>query len=190
MSDNFWGDALDENLTGEFSVGGGDIEPMPGNTVCLAAIDEAKWDADKDGNQFISLRWSMLQPEAYKNRKVFQKLWVKDPDPRAKDVKAKRDKALRMLGAIDKNAGGKLATNPGEPSDLSLASALLNKPMFVTIMRWNMKADDGGEDKVGNWIQSVAPRTAGAKVPEPAKVQSGGSLKKAVDDNIPFARCD
>jgi hypothetical protein len=114
MSD-FWnlsdGEDVKETAgTGEFDAGGGNLLPIPGETSVLAAIDEAKWDKTQDGDRFISLRWNVLAPDDYKGRKVFQKLWVLDADPRAKadKVAAKRDKAKKMLGAIDTNCGGKL----------------------------------------------------------------------------------
>ncbi len=51
-----------EESTGEFESGGGDIKPIPADTSCLASIDEAKWDRDRDNNEYISLRWTVLMP--------------------------------------------------------------------------------------------------------------------------------
>jgi hypothetical protein len=158
MSD-FWN--FEPSTNGEFEMGGGDIAPIPADTSCLAAIDEAKWD-EKDGARYISLRWNVLQPAEYKNRKVFQKLWVADPDPKAKDAEKKREKAKRMLAAIDQNAGGKLRAAGVEPTETSLGNALINKPMVIKVMQW--KIEDGAETKVGNWIGAVSAKKGAAPV--------------------------
>ena len=158
MSD-FWN--FEQSSTGEFEMGGGDIAPIPAETSCLAAIDEAKWD-EKDGARYISLRWNVLQPAEYKNRKVFQKLWVADADPMAKDVEKKRDKAKRMLAAIDQNAGGKLRAAGVEPTETSLGIALINKPMVIKVMQW--KIESNGETKTGNWIGAVSAKKGAAPV--------------------------
>ena len=142
------------DTSGTFDMGGGDMEPIPANTQCLAMIDEAKWD-EKEGNRYVSLRWSVLQPMEYKNRKVFQKLWVSDPDPSAKDPVKKRDKAVQMLAAIDANAsGGKLMARDEAPTDTSLTQCLTQKPMLIKVMTWKI------EDKVGNWIGQVEKKAS------------------------------
>lgn len=163
MSD-FWnlsdGEDVSTSSSGEFDAGGGNLEPIPPETSVLAAIDEAKWDKDQQGNRYISLRWTVLQPEEFDNRKIFQKLWVLDADPRAKadKVAAKRDKAKKMLGAIDTNAGGKLLARPVMPTDESLTSCLTNKPMVVKVMLWAMRDSMTGDMMRGNWIGAVAPK--------------------------------
>lgn len=135
--------------TGSFDMGGGDMEPIPANTQCLAMIDEAKWD-EKEGSSYISLRWTIIQPVEYKNRKVYQKLWVADPDPSAKDPVKKRDKAIQMLAAIDQNAsGGKLMALGEKPTDMSMSQCLSSKPMLIQVMQWKI------DDKVGNWVGKV-----------------------------------
>jgi hypothetical protein len=163
---SFW-NLSEGNLetTGEFETGGGDIKPIPADTQCLATIDEAKWATDMNGNSYVSLRWAVLQPTEYKNRKVFQKLWVKDNDPRAKDPVKKRDKALRMLAAIDVNAGGKLKAAGVEPTDDSLGIALSNKPMLIKVMEWKITDEVTGELKSGNWIGAVSARKGAAPAP-------------------------
>lgn len=171
MSD-FWN--FEQPANGEFEMGGGDIQPIPADTSCLAAIDEAKWD-EKDGARYISLRWNVLQPAEYKNRKVYQKLWVADPDPKAKDAEKKREKAKRMLAAIDTNAGGKLRAAGVEPTETSLGIALINKPMVIKVMQW--KIEDGAETKVGNWIGAVSAKKGAAPAPV---------AKPAVTEDAPF----
>jgi hypothetical protein len=169
---SFWNlENLPEN--GEFESGGGALELIPEGTQCLASIDEAKWD-NKDGNEYVSLRWSILMPAEYKNRKVFHKLWVKDHDPNAKDATAaarKKEKAMRMLAAIDFNAGGKLKAAGVEPTDESLGACLVGKPMIIKVMVWNDR--DTGLPK-GNWIGAVSPKKgAAAPAAKAAPVAAG-----------------
>lgn len=143
--------------TGEFESGGGNMEPLPEGTQVLAMVDQAKWD-EHDGEYFVSLRWTVAMPEEYKNRKIFQKIKVKNPDA------DKRDKALMMLAAIDANAGGQIMALGAEPEDADLAAALLNRPMVLKLGLWKMD-NAQGESKSGNWVQKVAPRKKGASAP-------------------------
>src|SRR5690606_7741125 len=138
-----------------FESGGGDIEPIPANTTVLAAPDEAKWD-EYDGDYYISVRWVVLQPKEFANRKVFQKIRVEDADPK------KADKAKRMLAAIDHNAGGKLAESSEKPTDGALTRNPVNKPMMLKLQGWEIDADDGTKTR-GNWVSAVAPRTGAPK---------------------------
>ena len=182
---SFWdlSDNSSATATGaEYEVPGGNMDPIPEGSSVLALIDEAKWKR-KDANDssspaYIELRWTILEPAQYKNRKIFQKLWVTDFDPSAKDREkavAKRDKARRMLAAIDANAGGKLSQNPGIPSEDALGMALSNKPMVITLMTWEVSDSRG--TATGNWVSAVAPKSKGVDV-KPAKAsrpaQSGG----------------
>ena len=155
---NFWNDSENKTITttGEFTVGG-TIENIPNDTTCLAMIDEAGL-AEYLGDEYISLRWLINEPDAYKGRKVFQKVRAFDVDNK------KADKAKKMLMAIDANCGGKLAQSDESPNDTAMAKALLHKPMLIKVMVWDM---DG---RSGNWIASVAPRKGGNPAPtaEPA----------------------
>ena len=93
---SFWTTSTGEDLRqtdGTYEADGGNLEPIPNNTTAVAMIDEAKWDTTQIGDQFVSLRWTVLSPPEYKNRKVFQKLWIRDPDPRAKDADKKIGRA-------------------------------------------------------------------------------------------------
>lgn len=198
---SFWdltdGSNAADNKQTEYEIpGGGNLDPIPDKSSVLAMIDEAKWDS-KDDAEFVSLRWTVLSPDEYKNRKVFHKLWVTDDDPGAKDAdKAakKRDKARRMLAAIDANAGGKLTAKEGKPTDESLTGCLTNKPMIIRVAVWEMPdREKHGEFIRGNWVQAVAPKSSGIDVKEAAPKKSiaasasvgygGGS---DMDDQIPF----
>jgi hypothetical protein len=174
--------------------GGGNLEPIPNESNVLSIVDEAKWD-EKNDAKYISLRWTVLAPDEYKNRKIFQKLWVLDDDPSAKDkeaAKKKRDKAKRMLGAIDANAGGNLTKAGDMPSDSALQQHLMNKPMIIKCMIWEMPdRENPGEKIKGNWIAAVAPASKGVDVkaaapakPKPAAQAGAGSFD--MDDEIPF----
>ena len=144
--------------TGTVETGGGSIETIPAKTQVKAAIDEAKWDS-YDGEEYISLRWTVLAPADYKNRKIFQKIKVNDP--------AKSEKAKKMLGAIAVNAGGGLLKTAGEPSDSDLQKHLLNKPMALLLQVWKITPEDGGDEITGNWISSVSPLKAKTPPPPP-----------------------
>jgi len=188
----------------EYEIPGGSIEPIPNNSDVLAIIDQAKWankdKDDKNSPAYIELRWSVMAPESVKGRKVFHKLWVTDFDPNAKDdtkAKAKRDKARRMLAAIDANAGGNLTRTGEQPTDETLTLHLSNKPMVVKLMVWSMKGSDG-TDMAGNWVSAVSPSDKPLQIsnePLPKKSQapaSGGGSgtygggSSVADDEIPF----
>jgi hypothetical protein len=192
---SFWdlsdGKNAAENTSTEYELAGGDMAPIPNGSTVLAIIDEAKWQETRDGDaEFVSLRWSVMLPEVYKNRKIFPKLWVKDLDPNAKDqdkAKIKRDKAKLMLRAIDNNCGGKLAKKASIPTDDDLTLALTNRQMVIKVMVWEMKGSDGQENS-GNWISKVADRTAEIHVPQSAVKPKAKSPAASddLDDDIPF----
>jgi hypothetical protein len=200
MSD-FWklSDGGDVEATDNFDAGGGKIEVIPEGTQVLAAIDEAKWDRTDDGDKYISIRWTVLQPEELANRKVFQKLWVDDFEPAAlkkgeDKAKAKRDKAKRMLMAIDSNAGGKLAAKGAMPTDIDLTSSLTMKPMVIKAMVWSQTDRSTGKLIEGNWVGAVGPKTTPRTSAEElaklqasqAKAAEGRGSQGKVDDEIPF----
>jgi hypothetical protein len=205
MSDDFWGlsegGSATDNASGEFDAGGGNMQPIPSETNVLAAIDEAKWAKNLNGDEFISLRWVVIAPEDFANRKIFQKLWVTDFDPSLKNKGedkqiAKRDKAKKMLAAIDMNAGGKLLAKPVMPTDESLTLHLTNKPMIVKAMVWTQTDRATGELISGNWVGAVSSK-ATSKVSSAEEIAKGqaemaktakpsGSSRRDLGDDIPF----
>jgi hypothetical protein len=210
---DFWGlsegGSAADNASGEFDAGGGNMQPIPSDTNVLAAIDEAKWSKNQKGDEFISLRWTVIAPEDFENRKIFQKLWVTDFDPstaaKGEDKAiAKRDKAKKMLAAIDSNAGGKLLAKPVMPTDESMTLHLTNKPMIIKVMVWEMTDRMTGDVARGNWVGAVSSK-ATAKVSSPEEIAKSKSemahhQSKAAgaasrqrnaldDDSIPFAPC-
>lgn len=148
---NFW--LVDEEINGTMEMGGGDIEPIPSKTQLVAAIDEIKWDNYAD-EEYISARWNILQPTEYKGRKIFQKIKVKEEDEK------KRQKAIKMLSAIDFNAKGGLMQSGKVPTDTLLQKALMNKIMIIMVQVWAIEDKETGETKKGNWISAVSPRGA------------------------------
>lgn len=171
---------FNDKADGSFDSGAG-MEPIPNNTQVLAAPDEAKWD-EWEGDRYISLRWSVIKPAEYKNRKIFQKVRVMDGDSR------KAEKAKRMLAAIDVNAGGKLMKANEEPTDKSLTMALVNKPMVLKVMKWEIPAEQSndGQHREGNWIAAVSPRK-GSEPVEPVKQEpEPAPADEDFDDDVPF----
>lgn len=129
------------------------MEPIPAGTQVKAAIDEIKFDS-WEGDEYISARWTVLAPDDFKNRKIFQKIRVKDVDSK------KADKAKRMLAAIAVNAGGGLLKVP-DPTDADLQKHLMMKPMALKLDVWEIN------DKKGNWVMAVSPLKQKQSEPKP-----------------------
>lgn len=174
---SFWNlnDGSTATSTTEFEIEGGNLEPIPDDTQCIAAIEEAKWD-EYETDRYISLKWRVMQPKEYDRRVIFHKVKVFGTS-RDKDPQATADKAKRMLAAIDANAGGQLMKIQGEPSTMDLMSALVGKMMAIKVKVWQMTGDDG-QERSGNWICAVAPgKAAPTAKPAPASVD---------DSDVPF----
>lgn len=187
---NFWnlndGSNATQGAQGAYEMAGGDIEPIPAKTGCIAAIEEAKWD-EYEGDRYISLKWRIAKPDAYSNRVLFQKVKVFGTS-QDKDPQATADKAKRMLAAIDTNAGGALSKLQGEPTDTDLMSALMGKMMAIKVMVWEMDdKNNPGEKKRGNWISAVAPsKGAPVQAPKPAPAPAAPAGGIDFDEDIPF----
>ena len=156
------------NTTGNYAVAS-DIEPMPKDTQVKSCIDEVKWD-EYQGERYISIRWQVLAPKQYANRKIFQKLKVEQPDVK------KRDKAIQMLAAIDSNCGGKLMSAGVEPTDAAMQQNLLMKPMVLLLDVWDIN------DKKGNWVKAVS--SSKAEPVKPALVAAPVVADTEEDDDI------
>lgn len=170
--------------------GGGNFDVIPDGSKVLAVVENAEWKTDNEENEFLNLQWTVVKPEEVANRKIFQKLWITDDDPRAKDADKKRDKARRMFAAIDANAGGKLAKKGGKPDADGILLALANRPMVIRLAVWSMAdRDNPGEKIEGNWVSAVAPKSSDVGLTA-AKPKAGTSQRQsnaAVDDDeIPF----
>ncbi len=167
------------DTSGQFESSGGDMEPIPAKTQVKAVIDEIKLDS-YDGEEYISARWSILAPEDYKNRKIFQKIRVFDGDPK------KQDKAKRMLAAIASNAGGGLLKESNPTSDSALQKHMLMKPMVLMLQVWAIEDKQTGDTKKGNWVSAVSPLKKGAaqqKAPDPTPEPT---VSDDFDDDIGF----
>ena len=175
--------------------------PFPNNTSLKAAIDEAKWYKDDAGRERLSLRWAVLLPEEYANRKVFQTLWIKDLEPNEKarseeKAIAKRDRQRMMFATIDANAGGRIAELISDDVDIKdehLMTHLTNKPMVIRIDLFEPK--DGGTAR--NYVGKISQKSA--TISTPAEIAAGmaklspvakssGAAKggRILDDEIPF----
>lgn len=185
----------------ESPTGGGGFSLFPNNTSVKAAIDEAKWSKDKENRERLSIRWTILAPEEYANRKVFQNLWIKGVDPyeleKGGEEKAiaKRDRQRMMFGAIDANAGGKLAEllmDGVEIKDEHLMKHLTNKPMVIRI---DLMVPRGSGDP-RNFVAKISPKTSAVSTPEEIakgnaevsglKKTSSSMASRNLDDEIPF----
>ena len=187
---SFWSTSTGENLAAQtneqaqaYEPESGNLDPIPGKSKVRAFIKDVKWDDYQDAN-FIKIRWDVLKPDEYAKRVVFQKLWVRDPDPNAKDPDKKRDSALKMLRKIDALAGGKLGAAGVEPTDDSLLLALKDKQMVIAVELWEMKGDDGVM-RSGNWVRDVLP-CEGTPLEIGEAPKPKGGAHDDLDDEIPF----
>lgn len=158
----------------EFDMGGGKIQPIPDGTKAISFIEEAK-ETEYEGQRYYNLKWKVASGE-YKGRITFQKVRVFHPDP------IKRDKALKMLMAINMNCGGKLHQLESAPTDMDLMTNLCAKPMMVEYAVWEMEGRDPG-----NWIKAVSSAKGAASKPA-AQKPAAASPDPAMDfdENIPF----
>ena len=169
---SFWttseGKSAATEATGKFEASSS-YELIPDGTTAMAIITKPSIEQFQ-GDEYINVEWTIVKPDAFKNRKIFQKVRVWDNNPK------KADKAKSMLANIDKNAGGKLAKLDKDPTNESLA-VLTGKTMLIKILIWSI------DDKTGNYIGAVSPRTteeaAPAPTPKPVEID---------DDNfdVPF----
>jgi hypothetical protein len=159
---SFWqkNDGTDVETSTSYEQASGEMLPIPKDTTCIAAIEEAKW-SEYQGDSYINLKWRVMRPAEYANRVIFHKLKVFGT-AQDKDKAATADKAKMMLRAIDANCGGKLSKLTEAPEDRHLMSALVGKPMAIKLQVWSMN------DKTGNWISAVAPAKAPATPPAQA----------------------
>lgn len=182
---SFWSLSTGETAKtdGNAEMGGGNLPPIPEGTKVRAMVTEAKWqDANEYNPRHISLRWDVVDGE-YKKRVIFQKVKVTETDAN------KRDKAIRMLAAIDTNCGGKLMALGREPSDMDMMANLCNKPMLIKLGVWEMEGSDG-QPRSGNWVmavQSANPSSAPQSQPEPTtSTETQNPATEKMDNDIGF----
>jgi len=177
MTANFWdtgdGEVVQKQDTIEVEGGNSGLMPIPARTQVKIGIQEAKWETSDGDGTYINLKHQVLAPECYKGRIVFQKLHVNplatSPNNKSlteEKLRKKKAKALRMLGVIDTNAGGKLLSSPQAPTDETLTLHLVNKTMMMELDVYEFDHKDGVKipnpvDYMrGNWVKKVAPKSA------------------------------
>jgi len=183
---SFWNTSDNQQIqnTGTFEQAGGDLPPIPEGTQCLAMPEEAKW-AEYDGAQYISIRWTVMAPAEYQNRKIFQKLWVLGNNQNNKNPQKQGDNAKKMLAAIDFNAGGKLMASGAAPTDEALAANLCYKQMMIKLAVWK-NTNEHGEKKEGNWVQAVAAPGSAQPTQPQQPAQQPQAAQPQDGTNIPF----
>lgn len=193
----FWdlgdGTSATDSATTEYEKPGGNFELFPEGSWLVVVADDVKWDKPRDGlEKFVSIRWSVLEPEEAANRKIFQKLWVDDLDPNkvTKDKQkaiesSRRDKT--MLASIDKNLGGKLSKKETRPTDEDLGIALCGSPIGIRLGVWEIEDRSTGRTNSGNWVQAVRPASQGAALGKATPVTKAKPASTRDDtDSIPF----
>jgi hypothetical protein len=192
--------AVDTPKDYEAAGGGSDgFEPIPEKSSVLAIIDQAKW-TENDGAKYIELRWTIMGPDEFKNRKVFHKVWVTDLEPRTLKDKGeakaigKRDNARRMLAGIDAIAGGNLTRTGVDPTEETMMMHIANRPMVITLEVATFTRQNGEPGAV-NWVRRVQtadstvqisseplPKTSAPSTPSGGGGYGGGLS----DSDIPF----
>lgn len=182
---SFWSTSTGANAAENVSAAGtyeapGNTDPLPDNSTVQAFIESAEWKRGRqeDGEpEYLNIQWRVEKPDNVARRVVFQKLWLTDANPNAKDAAGKRDKDLAMFAKIDAIAGGKLAKIAGKPNNDQLALALQSKQAVLKLGVWEMG------NATGNWIKAISPK-GGAELH--ADVAAPHDDFKDLDDEIPF----
>lgn len=190
---SFWDLSTGETTKAETDYeapGGGDFEPIPHLTDVMGFIDQIGWASGRpDGASPIEYRISIVKPDAYKNRKLFFKLWPMGDNPNKEGDKQKKeaDKSKRILAAIDANAGGHLIAINGKPTDEDLQSAIMQKMMVFKIGMYDMAKNDGsGERNKGNYLLGVSPKSKGVAEIAAVNPAQAATSTAVDDDEIPF----
>lgn len=194
---SFW-DINPQEVTGEYvQDGGGSFDPIPNDTNVMGFIDQIGWATGRtDGSCPIEYRINVVKPEAYKNRKLFFKFWIKGDNPQKEGEKQKKEgaTAARKFYNIDAQFGGELLKLRREPTDEDMQRHMMNKMCVFKIGMYDMpKSDGSGERNKGNYLMGVCAK--GADVPEtpapqpkrqePGRVANGTS-RYDTDTDIPF----
>lgn len=173
MSD-FWsvdGEVV-ESSTSHKTEGGGSPMPIPAGTRVKAVVSDIKWETGEREGTYIQVNWEVMAPKCYAGRTVRQKLHVKCHEHATapnwvsltpEKLKNKRMAALRMLAAIDGNAGGKIHASKQQPDDAMLQKCLMAKTMTISLEVFVSDVKDGQkiQNEVDyfrtNWVRGVEP---------------------------------
>lgn len=129
-----WDEIEAEEASGEFTQSSS-MEPMPEGTRVLATIEEIGLDSFQGSDhEHINIKRIVDEPPEYKGRKFFQAIYINGSDPSGQyydesKQKNNKDDALRMLFAIDKNAGGKMYAGKLDATDDNLKKCLIAAQM-------------------------------------------------------------
>ena len=161
-------------------------ENIPDGTMSLVRLESAVND-DFQGTKTIKLEW-IIESEPYRNKHVFQKLKVYDPEPKV------RHKALNLLKLCFDMFHVKQLNPEASPTDQDLAQ-MVNKHAGIKIQEWHMQKGDGSMGS-GNWVseihsaQGFVPVVGKHKeaplVPPKAYNKQAEQLLNGLDDDIPF----
>lgn len=175
---------------------GGNFDPFPDGLRVIAEIESAAWKYNQNGNEErISIKYAILEPEAYAGRKTFQALWVTDDNPNKTGdaIAKKRDADKQQFAKVDDCAGGKLARMARKPTDDDMALALHGKVMAIEFGLFQPKEE--GKDAI-NWVRNVYPKAKGVSIPnapakpkpapKPAASQTRGGFGDDLDSDVPF----
>ena len=183
--------AVDTPKDYEAAGGGSDgFEPIPEKSSVLAIIDQAKW-TENDGAKYIELRWTIMGPDEFKNRKVFHKVWVTDLEPRTLKEKGeakaigKRDNARRMLAGIDAIAGGNLTRTGVDPTEETMMMHIANRPMVITLEVATFTRQNGEPGAV-NWVRRVQTADSTVHITSAPTPKASAPSTPDMDDEIPF----
>ena len=118
---------------------------IPDGTMALARIESVLND-NYQGTRTIKIEW-IITSDPFKNRHVFQKLKVYDPEPKV------RHKALNLLKLCFDMFHVKQLSADGEPTDQDLAQ-MVHRHAGIKIQEWHMVKGDGSMGS-GNWISEI-----------------------------------
>lgn len=194
---NFWEDEEGEEIQQQESFeskGGDDFEVIPAKTRALAEIESVTIESYKGAPEiieYINIQWTLMKPEIYQNRRIFQKIRIMGDDPTQKSYKEEKQpekirNAKMMLAAIDKICtGGKLFGLKRMPTEEELQKYLVGKSAEIYLMVY--KLDDGKE---GNWVHSVFAPSGNVSAPSKAATKKAAPKPASgfddMDDDIPF----
>lgn len=194
---NFWEDEEGEEIQQQESFeskGGDDFEVIPAKTRALAEIESVTIESYKDAAEieYINIQWTLMKPEIYQNRRIFQKIRIMGDDPTQKSYKEDKQaekirNAKLMLAAIDKICtGGKLFALKRMPTEEELQRYLVGKSAEIYLMVYKIG------DMEGNWVHSVFAPNVNVSAPSKATPTAKKAAPKPasgfddMDDDIPF----
>jgi hypothetical protein len=189
---DFWSDVEEQPESFE-SKGGDDFEVIPAKTRALAEIESVTIESYKDAAEieYINIQWTLMKPEIYQNRRIFQKIRIMGDDPTQKSYKEdKQEEKIRnakmMLAAIDKICtGGKLFGLKRMPTEEELQRYLIGKTAEIYLMVYKI-----GELE-GNWVHSVFAPSGNVSAPSKTATKKAAPKPAYGDDDemdsmIPF----